>query len=421
VPQANAKRLPRSATAGMRVAVLVMTLAISGTAWAADNTEEKPQQRLRSLQQEISKAEGEAQDKSGKTRHLKSELAKLRKKMVRAARLAQDKEQTVTELENRLENLSAQEKTARASLAHRKDEMAATLAALQILGRQPAVVMVARPGEVVDNLRAAMQLGAMTPRLRQQASELGQEIAALEDLQLSISGDRTRLETAHSTLEAQRTELAALVKRKSTEHSRSKDSLKLAKKRSETLAREAHDLVSLINRLDAEAKEKARQAAAKRTAEERSAQKKHAKDNDIGARFAKARGTLPLPVRGKIVQLFGETDINGLKARGLTVETRAQGQVVAPFDGEIVFAGPFRSYGQILIIAHGQGYHTLLAGLSRIDGTVGQRLLAGEPVGLMGRTGEKSARPQLYVEMRQSGKPIDPIPWLAAEEGRVRG
>jgi septal ring factor EnvC (AmiA/AmiB activator) len=85
----------------------------------------------------------------------------------------------------------------------------------------------------------------------------------------------------------------------------------------------------------------------------------------------------------------------------------------------VVFAGPFRAYGLLLIIEHSGGYHTLLAGLSRIDATVGQRLLSGEPVGIMDPAADAS--PSLYVELRRNGQPINPLPWLAARKGKANG
>jgi len=76
----------------------------------------------------------------------------------------------------------------------------------------------------------------------------------------------------------------------------------------------------------------------------------------------------------------------------------------------VMFRGPFRGYGEILIIEHGGGYHTLLAGLARTDVALGQWLLAGEPVGIMGPASNGS--PELYFELRHDGQPIDPSPWL---------
>ena len=106
--------------------------------------------------------------------------------------------------------------------------------------------------------------------------------------------------------------------------------------------------------------------------------------------------------------------------RGYRWQTRGGAQIVAPYDGRIVFAGPFRRYGQLLIIAHGEGYHTLLAGFASIDGVVGQWLLAGEPVGKMGQQ-ESQRKPELYIELRQNGEPMNPLPWLAATETKVSG
>ena len=125
-----------------------------------------------------------------------------------------------------------------------------------------------------------------------------------------------------------------------------------------------------------------------------------------------------MPARGGLIGLFGEGE-GAQKNQGITIETRDDAQVITPYDGEVVYAGPFRGYGQLLIIDHGEGYHTLLAGFSRIDSIQGQWLLAGEPVGVMGRglTEYKT----LYVEFRHDGIAINPLPWLAASETKADG
>jgi septal ring factor EnvC (AmiA/AmiB activator) len=123
-------------------------------------------------------------------------------------------------------------------------------------------------------------------------------------------------------------------------------------------------------------------------------------------------------VSGRVARRYGETDELGQSARGVALETRPGAQVVAPFDGRIMFAGPFRGYGQILIIEHGDGYHSLLAGLERIDGAVGQWLVAGEPVGAMKSGG---AKPKLYLELRRHGQPINPLPFLATRDDKGTG
>jgi septal ring factor EnvC (AmiA/AmiB activator) len=140
--------------------------------------------------------------------------------------------------------------------------------------------------------------------------------------------------------------------------------------------------------------------------------------------FASARGRLPLPVHGKRALTFGERTQYGGQSKGLVMETRGGAQVVAPCDGWILYAGEFRSYGQLLIINPGDGYHVLLAGLSQIDVQPGQFVLAAEPVGTMSGAEKASApgnAPVLYIEFRKDGRPIDPDPWWVAGQQKVQG
>jgi septal ring factor EnvC (AmiA/AmiB activator) len=142
---------------------------------------------------------------------------------------------------------------------------------------------------------------------------------------------------------------------------------------------------------------------------------------------------MPFPVAGSLATRYGEAagsaEDPSSRAKGITITTRGGAQVVAPFDGVVAFAGPFRGYGQLLIIEHSEGYHTLLAGMGHIDAVVGARVLAGEPVGVMenapeksGETaGERAGSPSLYVELRRDGQPINPLPWLASAAGKKSG
>ena len=123
---------------------------------------------------------------------------------------------------------------------------------------------------------------------------------------------------------------------------------------------------------------------------------------------------------------FGEKTQYGSQSRGLVIETRYGGQVVSPCDGWIVYAGEFRSYGQLLIINAGGGYHILLAGLSQIDVQLGQFVLTGEPVGVMSAAAKSSppkaqeSGPVLYIEFRKDQRPIDPDPWWADASRKVQ-
>ena len=136
-----------------------------------------------------------------------------------------------------------------------------------------------------------------------------------------------------------------------------------------------------------------------------------------------------MPVTGTRIRDFGAPDGAGGTEKGIQVSTRPGAQVTAPCDGWVVYAGLFRSYGRLLIINGGGGYHVLLAGMEQITVELGQFVLAGEPVAVMAGGGQgtavKAARtvpPILYVEFRKDGNSIDPAPWWAETENeKARG
>jgi septal ring factor EnvC (AmiA/AmiB activator) len=124
-----------------------------------------------------------------------------------------------------------------------------------------------------------------------------------------------------------------------------------------------------------------------------------------------------MPAQGKRILSFGDRAQTG-RSNGIVIETRQAAQVTSPNDGWIMYAGEFRSYGQILIINAGGGYNILLAGLSQLDVQVGQFVLAGEPVGKMAANNKS---PGIYVEFRKDGQPINPDPWWADGSRKVQG
>jgi septal ring factor EnvC (AmiA/AmiB activator) len=187
------------------------------------------------------------------------------------------------------------------------------------------------------------------------------------------------------------------------------------------LADEAKDLKDLVERVRASrARLDERQIGRKPDAAMRGTGKAPAKPTVeglpaglTGQPITSQQGKLPRPAVGRLIGRYGEVTSTGLTQKGLTFETQPSAQVVAPYEGNVVYAGRFRGYGELLIIEHGEGYHSLLAGLARIDSTIGQWVVAGEPVGVMDSSDNQ--KPVLYVELRRDSQPINPLPWLAAQ------
>ncbi len=388
------------------LAALLMVLAAS-PAGAQDNPKAKPQEKLQKIERELEKGRGRSATLGREAEQLEADVRELQEDLVETAARAQSQEDVVSGIERQLTALSAEDKARRLALSDRQSAIQKTLGALERIARLPPESLIVSPKSAVDAVRTSMLLSAIIPALETQAGALRAELIALQRLRTEMAVHREELTIATRSLDLERVALNRLIKRKATLREQTIAERRAEEARVAKLASEADDLRALVERLGIEERATRTQAALRLPRAPGTPS------------FSAAFGTLSLPVRGVIFLRFGESNQFGAKSKGLTIETRESAQVIAPHDGRIVFAGPFRGYGQLLIIAHGEGYHTLIAGVARIDGSVGQLLLAGEPVGVMGAPpGEK---PELYMELRHDGEPIDPLPWLAATETKVSG
>jgi septal ring factor EnvC (AmiA/AmiB activator) len=276
-----------------------------------------------------------------------------------------------------------------------------------------------------------MVLGAVLPHMRQEVEALANDLSELVALRKKIDAEREQLRAEMVSLDGERARMTALVDERQRQLTDRESALDAERTRAGGLAREVDNLKDLIAKLeqglDANTRE-SREAARSDSRPALSAFRDPARLAPAVA-FASLRGQVPIPVNGVKLKEFGAPDGNGGSEKGLSIATRAGAQVTAPADGWVVYAGTFRSYGQLLILNVGGGYHVLLAGMERISVDLGQFVLTGEPVALMGNgshiaailaTG--SSQPVLYVEFRKDGTPVDPGPWWAAGEvEKVRG
>ena len=377
--------------------------------------------RLHEVERALKAGRGEADALKRKAGALAHKLEDARRESVTAAKAIQDHEAELSRLEAELSDLIREEEAIRGRLFGRRAQHARVLSAIERLARRPPATLIAEslpPGDIV---RSAILLRAVVPAIRARARRLEDELAALAQTRREKTARREALDAETARFESERGRLMKLVtayrdmKRRTDAESRG------ARDRVRALAGEAESLRDLLARLAEEGRGRdARANAASSQAEVRGpAAAGKPRMRAAAPPITKARGSLVFPAAGQVVGLYGQATESGLTHKGIIVRTRDEAQVVAPYDGLIVFADRFRGYGQLLIIEHGEGYHFLLAGLSRIDAETGQHVVAGEPVGLMGR--ETETAPTLYLEFRRNGQPINPLPWLAARKGKVRG
>lgn len=137
--------------------------------------------------------------------------------------------------------------------------------------------------------------------------------------------------------------------------------------------------------------------------------------NDTKRDFHRLKGTLLPPVSAPVTFAYGprkQTDsVTYVRHTGLTFKVKEKTPVKTVASGLVVFAGRFEGFGKMVIVDHGQEYHSLYAHLGDLDVAVGKKLARGAAIGTSGQTGSFEG-PKLYFELRKNGQPIDPSPWL---------
>jgi murein hydrolase activator len=401
-----------------------------------------PEAQKGARQEELDKVQAEQKRNADLAAKLKAELEavgedrrKLSQSLITTATNVRAAEDRIAANEARLATLAGSEGTIRRSLASRKSVIAEVLAALQRMGRRPPPALLVSPEDALQSVRAAILLGAVLPDMKVEVDTLVADLAELVRVRSEIAAEREGLGRDLASLSQERTRMTVLVQERQRKQTETEKALEAERTRAVQLARQADNLKDLIARIEQDIASAARAAAAAQAAASRPDPKSSlAALKDPGRlspaiAFASAKGALPLPISGIKIREFGAPDGLGGTEKGLSVTSRTGAQVTAPCDGWVVYAGPFRSYGQLLILNAGGGYHVLLAGMERISVDLGQFVLTGEPVATMGG-GPRSAaaiatgssQPVLYIEFRKDGSPVDPGPWWAASGSeKVRG
>jgi septal ring factor EnvC (AmiA/AmiB activator) len=407
----------------------------------ADDT---PQSQLDAVQKQIEQNKQQQTTLAQQSAALATEINQLRNQQVAAAQSVQAHEQALTRLDTQLAALGAQVTAKTAELNKRRGEQAQVLMALLRLARNPPIGLALSDGTPIDLLRGGILMGAAVPPLVERARRLGIELQTLADLKNQLQDAQAQHRGETDALSKEQTQLAVLATQKAGLLQQASAGVTATHQQIQKLTAQAGDIRDLIAK--AEAEERAREAEEQRQREAAAAAAarlaaKQAQDAANAAApehlaaapvpsladpsrppnlrsFGQAMGRMMPPAAGDIVIAYGAAGDAGAVSKGVTFETRPGAEVVAPFDGRVLFAGTFKGYGQILIIGHGDGYHSLVAGLDRIDSRVGQWLVAGEPIGSM-PAGE--AKPRLYLELRHDGLPINPLPWLATRDAKVKG
>ncbi|MBY5785775.1 murein hydrolase activator EnvC [Rhizobium leguminosarum] len=376
---------------------------------------------------------------------LEKSTESIRQALIDSAARRKTLEKQILESEKKLADLGVKEDGIHRSLHERRGLLAEVLAALQRMGRNPPPALLVTPDDALASVRSAILLGAVVPGIRKETDKLAADLASLAALQTASAAEKISL-TATMTNGIEEERRMDLLLAENDKLSRSNAAeLEAERKRSEELAGKATSLEGLVDSMESEIASVRDAAAAARQAEEnrklltdeQRAQAKALADSGVPDKnriapaypFGELKAKLEVPVTGDILRQFGDADGTGHEAMGMTVATNPETVVTAPADSLVVFAGAFRSYGQMIILDAGDGYHLVLSGMDTINTRQGKFVFSGEPLAVMGAKRVASAtalaletnRPTLYIEFRKDGKPVDSRPWWTAKDtGKAR-
>ncbi len=371
---------------------------------------------------EVAKAEAAAKKASqeraaleAKAQKIKTELGSVNQKMIAAAKKIQNGEDEVRKKQEDLEVLQQHLSESEAAFSVDHGILVETLSALQNLALRPSEAILAQPLSPVEVMRSSILLRSSVHALKDRAERIRQGIEDINAQKAEIAKRLQDLEVENQQLAAQHDEMKKLSKQKSEMYSQISSQSKEAKQRAEKLASQASGLRDLLDKLEKQKELQRKQMAEKeRLARQRAADDLREERRDAykpqgSTNFASAKGKLSRPARGPIVTSFMQELSKGVKSNGIDIKTASHAQITAPYDGTVIFAGPFKNFANLVIIDHGDGYTSLLSGMGDTDAEVGQTLLAGEPVGTMPTSGNI----KLHMEIRKNNHPVNPADWLS--------
>lgn len=410
-------------------AILTVTCCLQ-EAYAQDTQDrEKVESDLSATMEALRSATKARKELETRNTKLLTELAELQKDLVSITDNVRRQEKRLSELEANLRDAQNEERSMAANLAKRQKEQEDMVQGMIRLSRVPPETVIAMPGDFAHTLRTAKVLAFTSQALTQQANKILEELEEIQALQSVIRENYKQISEQKTLLEKNERKLATRLETRSgiqnqlllQQEERGAEVQRLSQK-SSTLK----ELMAELEKHRSEAAKKVESLAmipvtkpniAASDSPKSNSGKAKPKKSAPPASFAKAKGKISLPAEGQIFTFYGNKTDDGSESRGISIRTRAGAKVTSPFAGEVVYTGTFMDYGNMLILRHGENYHSLLAGIRTISARLGQRVIAGEPIGEMGRNEKETA---LYMEIREHNRPVDPLNWLEQRENATK-
>lgn len=337
------------------------------------------------------------------------DLEELERDLISAAMESQRREEQATSAELKLVSLRSRLTSARTDLVTGEDTLEDLMASLAVSGRHRPPALLTQPKDANQAIRAAILMGEVAPQVKEKTSHLNAEISKLRRLERQVLREQKVLAAADAALELKQAEITQMTAAKRAAFEDVNADASALRARAEALGEQASTIRELIAALEAAAPDAPRLKPRLNFAEQ-TRPRAPARSNLPRPTVAQPLGVLAMPATGRVVRAWGDRMPGGEKSESVAFATRSGAQVSAPISGTVEFSGPFRSYGQLLILSTSDGYHVLLWGMSSSYVSVGQSVRQGEPVARMAE--RASGEPELNMEVRRAGKPMDPANWM---------
>lgn len=302
----------------------------------------------------------------------------------------------------RIAIIARMQRAQNARLAERQEPIVRLTAALQMLARRPPATALVQPGSLTDIVHMRAVLASVLPVIRARTAALRTDLERSRQLRADADQATASLVASRLALDEQRSGLRQLETRKRLAAKALAGSSNLEADRAVALGETARDIVDLMDRLRVSGDVREQLARLPGPLLRPARPGVTALPQEQTPLPRNAPPAYRMPVMGTVVTGLGELSESGVRARGLTLATQPLAQAVAPTRGRILFAGPYRGYGEIVIIDHGNGWTTLISNLDRLSVEVGDAVRQGDPIGSAGRE-----RPQITVELRRNGRPVN--------------
>lgn len=369
-------------------ALLMLLLLCSAVSAEAADARKKLQEVEAALQEKKAAAEQAARAAGNSS----TDIKRIQEQLRQAAKDESEQQTAYDALNGEMEELRGKAATAKTALQESAQRQAGALGMMLRLAQLPAAAWWLYDGISLDQERRMLLLRGAAQGLGAQAEKLRQAIAAVDTLQKQLEAKQTEVVAAKAKLQERVGLLNTMIAERQKMAREHRAAFSNLQQEVTKLASAASDLRGLLDKMAARPQPKPGKPGAGVESEAR----------DAGEDEASL-----MPVSGRIARTFGSKDTYGITSRGLTLTAKAGTRIVAPMGGKAVFVGPFKGYGTIVILQHTGGLHSLLAGFGKVDLELGQKVLAGEPIGQVA-AGKNSGPGEIYFELRRNGEPINP-------------